>query len=118
RLSGPGYTGQVAPNSVSFTGGGTSVVATYLFTPPGGSWDFFDGGVYTLTMAANQIFDTDGPSAVLPGSIGSFLATIPGTVTVDTAADVDNGVYTSGDLSLREAIRLANTLSPGATDTI
>jgi predicted outer membrane repeat protein len=105
------------PTSVTFSGSGTSVTAMYHFTPPGGSWDFFDGGVYTLNMVANQVTNSNN-SAVLAGSLGTFTVSIAQALLVDTLADVDNGNYMPGDLSLREAVKLANLYSPGATDTI
>ncbi|MBX7106303.1 MAG: right-handed parallel beta-helix repeat-containing protein, partial [Gemmataceae bacterium] len=108
----------LSPSKVSFTGSGVSVTATYEFTPPGGSWDFFDGGVYTLNMIANQVFDTDGPSSVLAGPLGSFTVSIPQTLVVDNVLDEDDTDYSAGDFSLREALRLANTASPGGIDTI
>jgi fibronectin-binding autotransporter adhesin len=116
-LSGGNYGSPVAPTSVTFSGGPMTVTALYHFTPPGGSWDFLDGGMYTLNMVANQVKNSGGAS-VLPGSLGTFTVNISHTFVVDTLSDVDNGNYGPGDLSLREAVRLSSQLAPGGTDTI
>ena len=43
---------------------GTPIQATYRFSPPSGSWQHQDGGLYTLTLVAGQITDTAGNSNV------------------------------------------------------
>lgn len=119
RVTGPGYATPQAPNALSINGSGTVVSVTYTFPAPGGVFDFFDGGLYTVSMAANQVADLDTPTPhfVAPGTLGSFRVAIPGTLIVDEVSDIDDGNVSSGRMSLREAVRLTNT-SFGSADTI
>jgi hypothetical protein len=96
---------------------GSPRTVTYSFSPPGGAWDPVDNAVYSVRILPNQVFDIDNPTpnAIEAGLIGSFVVGIPPYI-VDQATDIDDGNYSPGHLSLREAIRLAN-VSPGA-DTI
>jgi predicted outer membrane repeat protein len=118
-LSGPAFGSPVAPFKASFTGSGTNVIATYEFNVPGGSWDFLENGTYTLTMQPNQVFDTDStPNAVPAGKLGTFQVAIPlPPLVVDNDGDADDGNYGPGQLTLREAVNLANGV-PGTTDSI
>ncbi len=96
----------------------TPVTGTYTFTIPGGSWDVADAGIYTVAIVANQVFDTDGvPAAAAQGNLGTFRVTIPQTFTVDITNDEDDGNTTKGDISFREALKLANGV-PGSPDSI
>src|SRR5207249_428066 len=54
---------------VDTTADGSPRTATYRFTPPGGTWDGSDNGTYTVTLQANQVFDTSGDSAAA-GTLG------------------------------------------------
>jgi hypothetical protein len=122
RLTGPGYGSPAVPTSAVIKSGmmgDKTVTVEYTFTPPGGTWDFTDNGTYTLVMQANEVFDTEAvPLPVLPGPIGSFNANIGLPVlVVDNAGDLDDGNYTPGNLTLREAIKLANN-AVGTEDTI
>jgi hypothetical protein len=45
----------VTPNTDSST-----LVATYQITPPGGTWDNLETGLYSVTLQSNQIQDSDG----------------------------------------------------------
>ncbi len=95
------------------------------------------GLVFTLALlAGSPAIDAANPGAVPPptdargatrpldgnndliavADIGAFEAEQPASLVVDEVSDVDDGIITVGNLSLREAIRLANT-SPNA-DTI
>ena len=49
----------------------TSWAATYRFTPPGGTWDAADAGVYTVNLEANQVRDALGAAAPA-GKLGTF----------------------------------------------
>jgi CSLREA domain-containing protein len=118
-LSGPGYMTPAAPSSFMISGSGGSVTVTYTFTPPGGSWDLTDNGKYTLTVNENEVSNTAMPALfVQPGAIGSSTVSIATTYVVDKLGDVDDGNYGPGQLTLREAVKLANEVSVLATDTI
>jgi len=86
----------------------SSVVATYNFTPPGGSWDGGDAGIYTVIMQSGEVTDTLG-NPVQPGVLGTFLVDLSRTIIVTNTND-------SGVGSLRQAIADANITS--AADTI
>jgi len=120
-VSGPfGFTATPTFISVDVNTNGSPRVATYSFTPPGGSWDWPDDGAYTVSLNANEVVDADSPTkhAVPAAVLAGFTVGIPATYVVDLAIDEDDGDYSAGDLSLREAIELANVnLTPGA-DTI
>ncbi|MBX7105216.1 MAG: right-handed parallel beta-helix repeat-containing protein [Gemmataceae bacterium] len=116
-LSGGAFGSPVSPTGVSVSGSGGSVTATYTFTPPGGAWDSSDNGTYTVTMVANQVFDTDGPHPVAPNALGTFKVAIAASYVVDNVSDVDDNDFSAGQFTLREAVRLSNT-SAGLNDTI
>src|SRR6185369_8256801 len=53
RLSGPGYGVPETPISATLTAGSNgskSVTVEYVFTPPGGAWDYTDDGAYQLDV--------------------------------------------------------------------
>ncbi|NJO40548.1 MAG: hypothetical protein HC865_07755 [Cyanobacteria bacterium RU_5_0] len=54
---------------------GTPRTATYRITAPGGTWDHADNGVYSITLQANQVSDTNG-NFVTPGLLGNFQVNI------------------------------------------
>jgi hypothetical protein len=93
---------------------GTPRIATYTFTPPGGSWDPADSGYYKVNVLANQVYNTSGPNAVLAGTVGSFIVSMSNNYVVN--ATNDEAIDTDGKLSLREAIDRAD--APGSADTI
>jgi len=97
----------VAPNgailnavyqSIDFAANGTPRVVTYTFTPPGGVWDGFDDGKYSIQIVANQVLDQDGV-AVNPGEAGIFFVNMPINL---------SSVGVSGPGTLREALVVAN----------
>jgi len=96
--------------SLDINNNGTPRVATYQFTPPGGVWDPTDNGTYTIVMTTNQVLDIDSPTphAAAAGAFGDFAVAVPTVYVVDITADESDGNTASGDLSLREAIELAN----------
>ena len=70
-----GGTLAVTAATVSPVGDGSPRTATYTVTPPGGSWDEADAGIYSVAINANQVADTDGsPLFVAAGVIGTFQA--------------------------------------------
>ena len=84
-------------------------LATYEFTPPGGSWDWTDYGDYEISVNADEILTTDKIAAPA-WLVNSLSVAIPGQLTVTTKAD-------SGPGSLRDAVDAANA-SVGTADTI
>ncbi|MBX7105774.1 MAG: hypothetical protein K1X57_16950, partial [Gemmataceae bacterium] len=89
---------------------GTPRTATYVVTPPGGSWDGLDNGNYSVSIVAKAVYD-NAANPVPGGEIGQFRV----------AADANNFVVTntndSGAGSLRAAVDAANALL-GTHDTI
>src|SRR5262249_30127820 len=79
---------------------GSPRTATYRFTPPGGSWDGTDNGIYTVTQVANQVLDTTGRAAP-PATLGTFRVVLPAAFVVTNAND-------SGPGSLRGGLARAN----------
>jgi ELWxxDGT repeat protein len=51
--------------------------ATYRISPPGGSWDAADNGVYAVTMQAGQVTDLAG-NPVAPRGLGTFKVAVRG----------------------------------------
>ncbi len=94
--------------SVDFMSNGTPRVATYTFAVPGGGWEFSDNGTYTVNMKATQVSDLD-PLFVPAGSLGSFSVSFPVVYLVDEVSDTDDANLSVGKLSLREAIKAANS---------
>ena len=70
-------------------------------------------GIYTVTV---KIDDDDQGTTTQTFTV-TVEDPVPQTFVVDTLTDEDDGNYAAGDLSLREAIRLANE-NIGAADTI
>jgi hypothetical protein len=79
---------------------GTPRVATYTFTPPGGSWTLEDSTTYTVAVVANQVANTTGSFAAA-GTVGTFAVRLPGSFIVSNTND-------TGASSLRQALTDAN----------
>src|SRR5262249_9491007 len=113
--------GNVAVGAIVFQGAkvsGNQVIATYAFTPPGGSWDVYDNGLYSVSIAPDQVFDIDAPPHLLvTQSLGDIRVSIPGTYVVDENSDLVDHNYAPGHVSLREAVELANA-TPGLKETV
>jgi hypothetical protein len=93
-----------------------SIVATYTFVPPGGTWDSGDDGVYSVRMQANQVSDTGVPPAyVQPVVVGNINVAIPLDLVVN--ATNDESTDTDGKTSLREALQTANGFPAGGNIT-
>jgi CSLREA domain-containing protein len=120
RVTGPGGFNSLATfNSVNSGTNGTPRTATYSITPPGGSWDVADNGMYTVALEASQVLDTVG-NAGAAGALGTFQVLInmcPSTLTVNNLGDTgdanpgDGVCLTSGGVcTLRAAVEEANAL--------
>ncbi|MFL5331189.1 MAG: beta strand repeat-containing protein [Gemmataceae bacterium] len=55
---------------------GTPRVATYTFSPPGGTWDTADNGTYSVVVQANQVADV-ATNTVSTATVGSFQVNVP-----------------------------------------
>jgi hypothetical protein len=62
--------------SVSKANNGTTRSATFKITPPGGTLDFADNGVYTITLLAGTIKDTSG-LPIAAGVLGTLTINLP-----------------------------------------
>lgn len=110
RITGPnGFDVLATFKSLDVPGNGSPRVATYEFTPPGGSWDGDDVGFYTVAVEPSQVADTSG-NFVEAFAIGKFQCGIPLNLVVTNAND-------SGPGSLRDALTRANT-NVNVLDTI
>jgi predicted outer membrane repeat protein len=102
-VNGSLYAGGTAAPAVTFVGADASnpnrVVATYRFTPPGGSWSRAANGTYTISVLPNQVSDANGFFPNQP--FATFTVAVPLTIVVANAND-------SGPGSLRAAITAAN----------
>jgi len=118
RIKGPGGFDVLA----SFVGvdvatDGTPRVATYAFTPPGGSWDAADTGTYDVFVEADQALDVTD-FAVAAGKLGSFQVNVTGGGTPPTVTGVQvntgaaqRSVVTSLKVSFSEAVTFPSGLS-------
>ncbi|MEL6814875.1 MAG: DUF4347 domain-containing protein, partial [Cyanobacteria bacterium J06598_3] len=61
---------------------GPSRTATYQITPPGGSWENVDNGIYTVELRANRVSDTSGNFASA-ATLGNIDVTIAGRIGLD-----------------------------------
>jgi parallel beta-helix repeat protein len=105
-VSGPGgFTTTPAFVSATPNVNSGTIVATYTFTPPGGSWNPLDNGAYSISVVAGQVADT-AAQTVPPAPYGSFQVSISKIFTVTNTND-------SGTGSLRQAVLDANAF-PGA----
>jgi hypothetical protein len=89
---------------------GTPRTATYQFTPPGGTWDFANSGVYTLTLQAGQVRDTAGNSDAAQ-TLGNFTVSIPAPATASPGAPALAAASDSG-VSQSDAITNLNNATP------
>ena len=76
RVDGPNGFGQLASYvGIDSSSDGMPRRASYSIVPPGGAWTSPIGGVYTVSMEANQVFDLGGTP--VPGeAIGLFTVDI------------------------------------------
>ncbi len=108
-VTGPGGFSVGATVKVAPPGGdGTPRTATYTFTPPGGTWNGADNGIYTISIKSGQVSDT-GATFVGGGTLGSFRVNTPLSLVVN--ATNDETTDTDTKLSLREAILAANAVA-------
>ena len=75
-VQGPAGTIPVTFVSVNLNTNGSPRTATYQFTPPGGSWDLTDAGLYSVILQSDQVGDTAGNFAA-NATIGTFNVRLP-----------------------------------------
>lgn len=76
-INGPnGYSQTATFVSVNNPTNGSPRTATYLVSPPGGTWDFTDNGGYDQVVQADQVANTSG-LFVQPGVVGTFFVDLP-----------------------------------------
>lgn len=89
RVTGPnGFSVLAGLNSFTPTGNGPSIVATYKFTPPGGSWNSADNGTYTIALQGSQVTDTANNAANAVAALRTFGVNIVTAVTTGTITGV------------------------------
>ena len=74
-VDGPVSIGSLAVTNVNVDvpSDGTPRTATYTVTPPGGSWDAADNGLYNISLNANEVGDDGAPQLFAAATaIGSF----------------------------------------------
>lgn len=107
RVTGPGGFNVLATfKSATPNADAASIVGSYEFTPPGGSWDLPDNGTYTVSLEPSQVTNTTA-TAVPDGALGTFKVLVPDSFLVNTSVN-DEVVDTDGKMSLREALAAAN----------
>jgi parallel beta-helix repeat protein len=85
-VAGPnGYHQNAAFISVAPPGNGTSRTATYGITPPMGSWNAVDSGIYVIGLNADQVFNTSGSAVPADASLASFVVDISAEGTLSAA---------------------------------
>jgi predicted outer membrane repeat protein len=105
-VAGPRMVGPITVSSVTITGNQAKVI--YQFAPPDGSWDKFDFGTYSVSLAAGQVLDASGKS-VPPQLLGKVQVNIAGPYVVDALGDQADGDYRPGRVTLREAVQYASS---------
>jgi Right handed beta helix region len=110
-ITGPnGFFAWATNTAIDINSNGTPRVATYTVTPPGGAWDGFDNGTYTIAITKNAVYD-NAANPVPAGDIGQFrVAAAANRFLVTNSAD-------NGPGSLRAAVDMAN-VSIGTPDTV
>ena len=86
-----------------------NVIVTYTFDAPdnaiNGQWDASDTDQYQVWIMVRCRTVNANCERYSPAQLNSFLALLGGkALKVDVASDVDDGKYSSGNLTLREAI--------------
>ena len=116
EVTGIGYAIPQGATTTAINGGGNSYTVTYSVNPPTGGWGGANMGDYLINVKPSTA--SDDSANFIPGrNLGAFKATITNQFEVDEFSHADDGLYGNNQLSLREAINLAN-LNAGFWDTI
>lgn len=115
-VASPGIPTPISPTSVTTSGTGSKVTATYTFPVPVGGFNNAANGQYVVQLKANQVSDGSNFVTTADTTAGVFRCAVGTTFTVTT--NTDAAVTKAGDApgTLRQAIFDANA-SLG-TDTV
>ena len=93
------------------SGSGSDVTIRYTFTPPGGAWDSADNNTYTVELGSGPMQDAANNAVTTLAGDTSFTVNIAAAPTspylVDNTGDTNDGNFSPGNLTLREAATLA-----------
>ncbi|MBD1910119.1 MULTISPECIES: Ig-like domain-containing protein [unclassified Leptolyngbya] len=92
QVTGPNGFSQVASFVSSVSGLNGARIATYRITVPGGSWDLAENGLYTLSIAVNQVRDTAG-NAIAASTAGYFSVLVPSRINFQPVASAAPAGY-------------------------
>jgi PA14 domain/FG-GAP-like repeat len=96
QITGPNNFSQLAQlDSISASGDRSSLTAIYSISAPNGAWDAKSSGIYTATLRANQISDTNGNfiSATTLGTVNIDLTPPTATLAPLTSATTGSTSY-------------------------
>jgi subtilisin-like proprotein convertase family protein len=117
RVSGPnGYDAPATFVSVDVNTDGTPRTATYQITPPGGSWDAGDNGIYTVSLMPGAVIDAAGNEA-LAIDVDFFSVNVPAANPPTVAGvQVNDGtaqrsLVTSLKVTFSEAVTFPNGIN-------
>ena len=90
----PGGGSPLAIQSVTKSGSGTAISATYTLAAPGGTWTAADNGVYSISVRSGAV--ADGTGNVSAAASGSFTVAVPDTGSPTTSIAPIGDVTTAG----------------------
>jgi len=115
-VTGPGiFSAPARLQSIDQVTDGSPRTATYVINAPGGSWDSFDNGVYSIWIVSQAVADVEG-AYVPAGILGSFTSSIPKLV-YSATMDVFPGWTLGGLWSYGKPNGNSGDPSAGATGT-
>ncbi len=99
RITGPNGFDTTATIQSWFAADRQASTSTFIFTPPGGSWNGADNGTYEIRLAANVVSDLAGnlhPGGVIGSfSVGIQTAPVLNSITLPTTATLGTPVNLS-----------------------
>jgi len=97
RVTGPnGYSQLAQLVSVTPTGNGTPLTATYQITAPDTIWNWNDRGTYTATLVTGEVRDTLGNTTIADTALGTFQVSVSSTIVlgVNSSQVTEGGTVT------------------------
>jgi hypothetical protein len=115
--NGQGFAAFAQLIGVNTNSDGTPRTGTYRILAPGGTWDRFDNGTYTITMQPGEVSDTSG-NFVAGGTLGSFEVNIGDTTrpTADLTSPVNGATVTAGAIVSQGYIEVTFSTGPSGLD--